>query len=288
MLNIYLRVSRLIILPFCCLLLQRCNVVNPKEQTPTYIHIDSFKFDNKLSDVYYSNQVTCISVYYNNHTIGFFDLPATIPIIASGKGQLEVWPGIAVNGLNNLNSAYPFYTIDTSNFIAQPGKIINYTPHTGYFKEVKIPWSADFAGATGFARKAGNREITTVTADSLVFAGGGTGSILLTSPGDSSIDSSTVAFAIPHTNTAYIEFYYKSSVPFYVGLQAKLTNDIMMQEYFLAGIKPSDQWKKFYLNVADYNGQYQATSYIFYIKTVLPDGQPYGRLLIDNIQLVTF
>ncbi len=289
MLNIFSRIKLIVILVFCCSLWQSCNIINPKEQVPTYIHIDSFKFNSYLPGVTATHQITCISVYYNNSTIGFFDLPATIPILATGKGRLEISPGIAIDGLNNLSSVYPFYRIDTSSFTAQPGKIIYYTPQTGFYTDAKIHLISDFTGATGFVRESGTRDILTVKEDSLVFGTGGTGSVQLIAPGDSSIDYAIQTFAIPSGNSSYIEFDYNSSVPLYVGLQANLGSVVSSTPFFLAGINPSlGKWKKFYLSVADFNGQYQGTSYTFYIKTVLPDGQPYGRLLIDNIQLVTF
>ncbi len=288
MFHFYYRIKQLIILFFCGLLWQGCKVINPAEQIPTYIHVDSFIFDNCISGVTTSSRITSVAAYYNNGTIGFFDLPATIPILATGSGVLALAPAIAVNGLNNLTSVYPFYQYDTSTFTAQPGKIIYRVPHTCFYPAAQITKISDFSGATGFARWAGNRDILTVKDDSLVFeGGGGTGRIWLTAVGDSSIDSTIKPFVIP-AGTSFIEFNYKSTIPFYVGLEANLGKIFSSGPDFRAGISPSYEWKKFYLNVADFNSEYQGTSYNFYIKAVLDNGQTSGRLLIDNIQLVTF
>ena len=86
--------------------------------------------------------------------------------------------------------------------------------------------------------------------------------IFLNSPSDSSTDSCNTAFVIP-AGSAFIEFNYKGDVPFYVGLQAILTGVAESTPYYLTGIYPSDTWKKFYLNVGDFNSKYQGNSYIF-------------------------
>ena len=270
----------------CGLVWQSCKVINPKEQIPTYVHIDSFLFDDCLAGVTRSSKITSVAVYNNNKPIGFFDLPATVPIQANATSELELAPAISINGMSSLTSVYPFYRFVTSTLIAEPGKIVNRVPHTCFFKDTKVAYISRFDGAPGFARYSGNRDILTVSDPTLIFEGG-TGSIMLTAIGDSSEDSTIKGFAIP-AGAAFIEFNYKSEVPFYVGLAAKLGTYVTAEPYYLAGIKPSDHWQKFYMNVADFNAQYKGTSYNFFIKAVLDEGQKSGRLLIDNVQLVTF
>ncbi|MFI5196305.1 MAG: hypothetical protein ACHQD8_04385 [Chitinophagales bacterium] len=293
MLRIYTRLVQVIFIYICGLFFQGCNIINPKEQVPTYIHIDSFKFNvNPLlsTPLSTSHQITQIWAYYNNNPIGAFDLPATFPIITkgdTGNGQLEIAPAIAVDGLNNLVGIYPFYQYDTFTFTIQPGKIINHLPQTSYYSTTKANKISDFEGPVNFYLQAGNIPMVRASDSASRFEGYGVGSITLNAVGDSSVDSSTMAFAIP-VGAAYIELNYKSQIPFYIGLQANLSNIISSTPYYLAGISPSDHWQKFYLNVADFAVQYKGTSYTLYIKANLSPDQTHGRLLLDNIQLVTF
>ena len=54
--------------------------------------------------------------YYNNNPIGAFDLPCTIPVVTTGaSGTLELAPGIAMNGQNDLLAAYPFALVSGAN-----------------------------------------------------------------------------------------------------------------------------------------------------------------------------
>ena len=290
--------KQLILLAFilvCGLFGMGCNTINPKEQTPTYIHIDSFHFKaNPLFHVTASHQITTVWAYYNNNPVGVFDLPCTFPILTTPgdtMGKLELSAGVAVNGLNNSLSGYPFYAFDTSDFKVQAGKIINYTPTTEFFNNLSITTISNFEGLTHFglvAYTGGNIPMTVVNDDSLLFEGSGTGSILLSSPGDSSIDSTSKSFTIPFNKIAFIEFDYKCSVPFYVGMQSNQGSLISSTPYYLTGVNASDHWQKFYLNVGNFVSSFQGTDYNLYIKTSLPDGYTRGRVLIDNIQLVTF
>ncbi len=257
-----------------------CNVINPAETVPTYIHIDSFQFEEAdLEDI------NCAWVYYNNNPIGAFDLPATIPVPATGSGKLEIKPGIAVNGRNERPLVYPFYTFDEYTFAAQPGKIITHIPKTKYFSTIKTYNISDFeAGITKFGKFSGTVGIVAIT-DSRKYEGTGSGAIILSSPADSSIDSTITSFPISH-GAAFIEFVYKSDIPFALGMKA-YSNGYTHQEY-KAGVGASPTWRKFYFNVTGFVSDYPADKYDLFIKATLSSGQTQGQLLIDNIKLITF
>ncbi len=288
----------LLVFIISCGLFWGCNTINPKEQVPTYIHIDSFHFvaNTSLGNfITTSHEITSVWAYYNDNPIGAFDLPATFPVITNGDsaiGKLTLAPGIPVNGFNNILSSYPFYTLDNWEFKAKPGQVINYTPTTSFFNSVKIQKVENFESGTlnmvVISSVANLVPIMRVTDDSFRFDSPGVGSIYLSNPGDSSIDSTINVFEIPTTQgNQFLELNYKSTLPFYVGIQAYLGGLSTVPTY-LAGISPSGEWRKFYVALQDFVAQHQASYYKIYIKTVLPEGQASGRLLLDNIQIVTF
>ncbi len=296
--------SKLLGLLFCAAFLwQGCNIINPHEPIPTYIHIDSFSFQQSpgLTVLRYDNspsgqlptlshEINTVWVYYNGSRVGIFDLPATFPVVASGSGQLQIVPAVAINGQNNNVAQYPFYSPDTSTLIAQPGKIINYTPKTKFYRDVTvklIDYFDESNNTPNFAQSGGNRSLRIMSDNAESYDGSKFGQIDLLAVGDSSVDSSRNIFTIP-SGVAFIEFTYKTTIPFYVGLQANLSSVISSAPYYLSGISPTTSWKKFYLQVDGFTANAQGDSYNFYIKAVLADAQSSGKLLIDNIQLVTF
>jgi len=268
-----------------------CNLTRSAQPEPTYIHIDSFSFSPSSVSGVTTHEITSVWAYYNNNPIGTFDLPATIPVIANGSGVLELSPGITIDGLNALTGAYPFYQIDTFSFTAQPGKIINHEAHTQFYDDVVIKTIADFTISNEFYlwKQGGQVPITRPLVDSETEGGnnGQLGSIYITAAGDSSVDSSALAFPIP-SGSAFIELDYTCDMSFSIGLQANIVGGISASPFYFVGVFPSGQWQKMYVNVADFAAQYKAESYNLYIKAVLPPGQAAGRVLLDNIQLVAY
>ncbi len=308
MLKFFTWLSCLLVLICAALLWHSCNIINPHEVVPTYVHIDSFTFVQnpgvKLLNTNGSagtglaaptHAITSVWVYYNENPIGIFDLPVTFPVMASGSQGLQLSPSIAVNGQNNVVNTYSYYTLDTSTLVANPGHIINYAPKTQFYPDVKVTNIANFETASlPFAAWEGIQHMIRVTGgDSIVCDGSWAGQVLLNGVGDSSVDSSKVPFSIPD-GTAFIEFDYKSTVPFYIGLQANLSSKITSAPNYLTGVNPNggSGWQKFYLEVDGFTAEAQSgitgVTYNLYIKAALADGQTSGRLLIDNIQLVTF
>lgn len=286
MLNIYKIYKYFVILCVICAIVQSCNIINPKEQVPTYIHIDSFQFEGAAT-----HEISAIVVYYNNNPVGSFDLPATFPIIATGTGSLLITPAINSNGQNDRLTQYPFYTQDTSTFTAQPGKVINYTPKTTYVASAKFYTISDFEyGQIKLTKAAGDVAITDVTDPSLIFQGNGTGSIYLAAVGDSSVDSSNTPFNIT-PGAAFIEFDYRTEIPFDLALQSNLGALYNSGANYIAGVNPvnpTTKWRKFYLDLTGVVNQTPGDNYTFFMNAYLADSQTHGRLLIDNIKLVTF
>ena len=253
---------------------------------PTYIHIDSFGFSGRASlpaGIATTHQITAVWVYYNNNPVGVFDLPATIPIITSGtSGQVALRPGVANVGLNNFMTPYPFYTADTFTLTTQPGKVVAHTPVCGFASAAQFQLISNFdtTMSTGFKAVDGTVGVG-VNADQ-------NGVITLSMPVDTlAEDSSRQQFSINYNKDAFIEFDYKNTIPFAVGLRANLAN-LVYFKYYLGGVYASDKWQKFYLSVRDFAAQYKGDKYNFYIKASLPDGTNSGTILLDNIQLVYF
>lgn len=253
---------------------------------PTYVHVDSFTVNPPSTfpgDLQCTNQVKAVWAYYNDNLIGVYDLPATIPVIASGTGKLTLRGGIAVSGFNNFMAAYPFYTSDTSSLVAQPGKTVHYNPKVTYYAATQFLVIASFNPFKSMPFQPVNSTVPVTMSLS-----DGIGHISLRTPVDTlAEDSSVLNFPIPLNKDAYIELDYKCTVPFYLGLRANLAG-LIYTKYYLAGIYPSDHWQKFYLAVKDFEAQYQATDYNLFIKASLPEGQDTGTVLLDNIQLVYF
>jgi len=269
-----------------------CNIINPSEPTPTYVHIDSFAWNTAAErhGLSISHNITNVFVYYNDNPIGNFDLPCTFPVITQGdSGTLTVFPGVVLNGQNNFLAKYPFYQSYDLGLKTQPGKVVNVHPITAFNVYMSDTIISNFNTIVGFGLASG----TTPIAQHVDVANSSDGTpfgqiSLRTATNDTaSEDSSRIQFPIPITSQSIIEFEYKNTKPFYMGLQSNVLGVISYKSY-LVGLQPSDHWQKFYMTAGDFASQFTGSTYTLFIKTSLDPGDTAGQVQIDNIQYLHY
>jgi hypothetical protein len=276
---------------------EACNIINPKEPIPTYVHIDSFQFvpGNHNIEGSSSHKITCAWVYYNNNPIGVFDLPATVPVITNGNsGLISIIPGITVDGLNGYQSQYPFYAGDSATITSTPGQIITYLPKARYSSAAKFNFIADFENGNDFHSIIGDTGIVRVTDPSMVFEGTGSGYIDLLTPNDSTVSVYQTSYTFP-SGQGYIEINYRSNTLFYVGVEVFASDDkiiLTSTPDYIIGINPSANWNKMYISLSDMSSKYLSlfpgSRFRLAIKAVVQDGQSSGYVLLDNIKYITY
>lgn len=265
-----------------------CNLINPKENIPTYVRINSFDFVPKdpSKEGSASQKITSAWVYFNNQSLGTFQLPANVPIITDGPGELNVVPGISYNGLSN-EAQYPFFTSYTTSIAVAQGKVIEMTPKIGYVEGAKFQ-KEDFDLGSGFievnSEKAEDTNIVWIT-DNRVFEGKGSGYIKLDAKHPSSETIYNTGFPIPQGN-AFLELNYKCTTSFVVGLQTLVSGNIVA-EYF-GGVKPKSNWNKIYIDLSTFTAANKGSEYRLMIKATLDSGLSEGEVLLDNIKVISF
>lgn len=270
-----------------------CNVVNPVEDVPTYVKIDSFNFiiNDPSKEGSPAHDISSVWIYYNNSPVGIFDLPCNVPVITEGdKGTISVAPGITLNGLVDLQPQYPFYKFDTTTLYTNPGKVQQFTPRGEYITVAKFPYKEDFEVGNSFQsfypEAINDTTIRRNTDKTYVLNGGGSGLIELSADFPISESVSNTGFAIT-PGESYLEINYKGSVPFYVGLYNTLSTGVDAFQYIM-GIKASDTWKKMYIELGSYTSNNKGKDHKVLIKAELPAGMSSGYVAIDNIKVVTF
>jgi hypothetical protein len=269
-----------------------CNLINPDEVVPTYVHIDSFSFSgNPVVTGSNSHRITSVYVYFNNSPVGVFDLPVTFPVMATAPGTLTVLPATDFSGLSGFQAIYPFYLGDTLNLAPAPGETINYAPATEYLKSTVIRLNEEFEQGQGsdnaFMKLTGDTTIVNTIASSEVFEGGGSGLIRLTSGRDSATVITRKGRFIPIGKQAYIELNYRSNMPFWVGMNVDRTDGFSATEY-LIGLKPREEWGKIYIGLSDFMGNNQGPEYRILLHAERPQEVSDGFLYLDNLKVVSF
>ncbi|XZF16614.1 hypothetical protein ACTHGU_10800 [Chitinophagaceae bacterium MMS25-I14] len=291
-----MRSTLLFIALVCGISWSSCNVINPKEKIPTYVHIDSFIYRNTNPQVFgsASHKITNVWVYLNDQAVGNFELPATFPVLIDSPGRLEVAPGINVNGLTFVRLPYPFYNFDTTfKLTPNPGKVVNFTPVTSYTSVSKVLWQENFENTAShpFAKYDGDTSIVITTDPSKVFEGHGSGYLYLNGNIANSYNEATgTASFLPTKNQdIYLEMDYKCSIPFVVGLETTLSSNGTVYREYISGLNAHpDSWNKVYLNIQDFVNSYTGTDFRVIIKAGFDDTTSTGYVLMDNLKVVSY
>jgi len=277
-----IEVRNLLLLSLGCICMMGCNIINPKEQIPTYIKIDSFAFTGG------SHNISSAWVYYNNAAAGVFRLPATVPILADKAGSVQIGPGIEISGIKDAQTLYPFYSFDTFSITPAPGQVIIHTPASHYIPAAKFPWKVDFESGSDF-----RPYDTTITHNTIVLTtdpvnvheGFGSGYLHLT-PTDSVAECvGNQPVTIP-LGESYLEFDYKNNVPFEVGLVVADGAGNRAKVY-QSGANPRNTWNKLYVSLQPVTGQYSGYTFYVLIRASI-NGQQDGYVLLDNLKVVTY
>ena len=79
--------------------LSACDIINPSEQTPSFIAVDTLKLKtNGFEQGSKKHAITDCWVYVNNKLIGVFEVPFKVPVLESGMQEIQIEPGIKNSG----------------------------------------------------------------------------------------------------------------------------------------------------------------------------------------------
>ena len=276
---------------FYMLWLQACNMINPKETIPTFIQIDSVHLAPTVLSKHgsISQKITDVWVYYDLQFLGAFELPAKVPVITEGRGQLQIVAGIWDNGLSGTRAKYPFYNVDTFTFSASPAQTIFHTPQFTYrTKDTPvITYNVeDFEQGNGFTKYSGDTSMVRTNTSSELFEGDWSGKITLDSAATSSQIITIESYSLPANQDAYLEMNYKCDVP--ISMQTRVYYQGAWTTYDIIGLKARDNWTKVYLKLSGFSATYQNGKFRFIIGSSLLSGKDKATVLIDNFKIIYF
>ena len=101
---------------FTAQLFSSCEVINPSEEIPCYLRIDSFLFVDTLNGTPIiikrnTQKITDAWVFVDGKLVGIYDYPSVFPLLISeGKHRVRVYAGVLKNGNTNDREIFPFFT----------------------------------------------------------------------------------------------------------------------------------------------------------------------------------
>lgn len=276
---------------FVLFLVQGCDLVNPKEDIPTYIKIDSVFLQSTVPAIHgsVSHKITDVWVYFNRELLGAYQLPARVPVIAKQRGQLQVVAGIWEDGLSGIRAKYPFYTVDTFTFDPQPAGSIAHIPKFIYrtsdslATEYKVE---DFEQGNSFTRRYGDTTFMKTNLPGEVFEGSWSSKLELQDTVTVGESITVESYTLPTNRNCYLELNYKNDIPFV--LRVLINQNGSQTTVDLTGINPTGKWGKIYYNFGGFPTTFQNATFRFILSAILPAGKSKGTVLIDNFKIIYF
>lgn len=278
------------------LILNSCYKFEGDQTIPSFIQVDDVTLEtNYYEEGSNSEAITDVWIYVDDGLIGAFELPATVPLLASGKHKLEIRSGIKVNGISSTRAPYPFYqpiTYNEFNFV-QDSVVKLKNPTTEYYDNLEFAWLEDFEGA----------DLT------LVENTGSDTTIRVTQPagnpdafsGDNSKYSGVVNLTKERpiwTALSFDDFQNQSQGSLVLlELNFKTDNYVNIGVVVVEGgsyvkipllvLNHTEEWKKIYVNLGPNLSLHPGAGiYKVYFESGLEEGKESASIFLDNIKLI--
>jgi len=271
-----------------------CELVNPTENIPSYIHIDSIALTTKNHPEYgsSSHKITDAWIYVDDQLIGAFQLPATVPVLNSGTHTVTIKPGIKVNGIAGTRAIYPFYTTFTSSENLKTKSIITINPTLTYNSYTDFAWMENFEdGGISLIKTSVSDTIIKQTSDSTkVFEGNFSGIINLDANKSFFQCETASSYGLPSggDNPVFLEMNYKANQVFLVGLFANNSITGEVQRLEVLYINPTTNWNKIYINLKTALEMTTISNPIYkvFVEAQYSSTVSTTEILLDNLKLV--
>ncbi len=278
-----------------------CDIVNPEEPIPAYLVIPEFILNTELAtEGTNSHKITEAHIFVANELIGVFTLPATVPVLAEGVQEVQIFPAIRPNGLGDITEIYPFYRRYQTTVDFVPGNIETIIPVTEYSDNVKFffePQESFEDGTFAFAIDIDGDPATTIElTNQEVFEGNGSGIIELEKADAQMELGSNLITELPTATSAatFLELNYKTEASFLVGIIGYDSQGRIIYSLIDKGVNPRDDWNKIYFDFTEemidlVSVEDQLAGWrLVIVSDLFEEEADQANIFLDNIKLVQF
>ncbi|MCB0790517.1 MAG: hypothetical protein H6595_14215 [Flavobacteriales bacterium] len=236
-----------------------------------------------------SSRITDAWVYANNEALGVWQFPSDLPVLRTGPTEVKLIAAIRRNGYQDDRVQYPFYATWSGNLDLSEDGTTELQPTFQYYDDLDF-WIEDFEEAGYAFTPSGDTVLNTITDPTLVFEGNGSGEMYVDT-GRTNVRITTADAFSPTANTpVYLEIDYACDQEFLIGFRYTYNGDQEDLPYLnlnATGAGPELPWKKCYVDLSGPMNILGASDRRFYIAVQLAGGATSGRVLVDNIKLVS-
>jgi hypothetical protein len=269
--------------------LNACDIINPSEQVPSFITVDTIKL--KTTSPQQGSQIHAITdcwVYVNNKLIGIFEVPFKIPVLESGMQEIQIEPGIKNSGSDSKREVYPLMKgwYLTENF--SEGAVLKLEPEFEY-RNVVFDLVEDFEDI-GIEFETSLNSDTTIQIISGPEAQEGKSMYFALDNERRKFECLTSKlYEIPKNGRAFLEISFKGNGYFNFGIFSVENVGTGLSEVRknVYTFKPKEDWTTIYIDLNYYVTNAKGTSFRLFFTSVRPEDSSNDKteIFIDNIKL---
>lgn len=267
-----------------------CDLINPEEQIPAFICVDSFNILPAAGQGTEMHNIVDAWVYDNEQLVGIYELPAVVPILTTGDANIRIRPGIKLNGQVATRSVYQFVEDFSGTVELFEDSIVCVNPSLPFRTTTSTPWLEDFElpAQVSISSTTLSEESLTIISGQEAFDGN---SALLHLPADKNIFEckSNASYDLPSGGaTVLLEFSYKCNHPFIVSMFSGNSGGSVQTP--IISLNPTDEWKHIYVSLTETASTiFQANAHepaFGFVRNGTVDGDI--NVYLDNIRLTYF
>ncbi len=266
-----------------------CDVINPEEEIPSYIKIESFELEEVLDQETFGlgSKIVAANVIVDGVTAGVITIPGKIPVFAQGDVTVTLDPLVQENGVDNLLQIYSFFErVELPVTLTRRDSVVM-NPKTRYETGNTFIGSS-FSGSDEFFTDDLDGNGNTQLSISTTGGQAGEGSVgRITLNADNSIyqaaTSENALIDISGASEMWLEVQYKSDVDFIFGV--KDGTNFNEREF---GVRAKSEWNTIYFNAANFLVANGLTTFQLTLNASVPptwEGDD-AEILLDNVKFV--
>jgi len=273
-----------------------CRLLDSEEAQPAYLEIEEVSVLDPSGSGIVSHDVTDLWISLDGKTLGIFPYPTYVPCLSEQDqaALISIIPFIRENGIASSVSQYPLLQHIELLHNFSPGELYPYDPVFRYRNDAVIRFDERFEKSNHiFGFDADNDASTGLFISDEKQKDGAYSGMVETSGLVSTIEIATneAYTGIPVNGTAvYLEMDYLSSANVFVGLMGyeKLDAGSQALKSYYLGLKPTQEWKKIYVNLTSELANSGLKAYRVLIMVKHGGSSDIERLYLDNLKLLHF
>ena len=262
---------------------------------PSYIYIDSVSFVTQYAiQGSASSNISDVWVTVDGKNMGLYELPATVPLLASGPVKIQLQAGIRKNGISSLRPVYPFYASYICYTELEKGRTDTLVPTFSYQSVVSFDFKEDFEDAGIKFSAVDSSPVMGKTSDKNdIFSHAGEvnhySGLISLGPDDTYFEVVTNSALKNRQTYTFLEMDYCMTGDIEVGIYYHYNGRSIQTPIggiYRTGTLAERRWKKIYMNLTEaVNSNSLVTNYEVYIKAVKSSSDS-AVFLFDNIKIV--